>query len=202
MNTESTRRQAAQADLGIKTQKMQKAMDSAIQKEEKRIEAKLRKKTEIEESMSYKATKSVAVLMDKYFLDPILGFFPTVGDAFTSAFVMPAIYVSALKIKSLPLTLAVIYNVLKDMAIGMIPFLGNIIDFFYRAHRKNWTLIVGFVEDDKEIIKEVNRNATKTGILIVIFCGLIYGLIVLVKNLATWMLTLFQPVIDYIQNLF
>lgn len=41
-----------------------------------------------------------------------------------------------------------IYYTLVDVLIGMIPFTGNILVFFYRSYLKNWQLINGFVEDD------------------------------------------------------
>ncbi len=121
--------------------------------------------------------------MDKYCLDPILGFFsPGLGDTLTSVLVLPFIYVSMFHIRSLPLTLAIIFNILRDVALGLIPFwIGDFIDVFIQNSR----LIVGFVEDDKKIIEEVNRKALWTGILIVIFCLIIYWLVKLAVSITT-----------------
>ena len=114
--------------------------------------------------------------MDDYFLDPILGFFvPVIGDILPSLLVAPYIYVSLLKIRSIPLTLAIIYNMLLDWLIGMIPmYIGDVIDVFNKAYKKNWKLIVGFVEDDEETIQEVNKKAIFMGIMIFILSLLIY----------------------------
>lgn len=127
-------------------------------------------------------------------MDPILGFFiPGLGDALTSIFVLPFIYVSIFQIRSLPLTLAIIFNILRDVAFGLIPFwIGDFIDVFNRAYIQNSKLIVGFVEDDKKVIEEVNRKAFWTGILIVIFCLIIYWLVKLAVSIATWIGSFFS----------
>lgn len=137
---------------------------------------------QIEQSSSYRTVQSIAKWMDKFCLDPIIGFFmPGFGDALTSVFAVPFIYVAACKVRSLPLTLAVIFNILRDVALGLIPFyIGDIIDFCNRAYLQNCKLIVGFVEDDQEVINEVNRKAVWTGIMIILFCVIIYYLVKLV----------------------
>ena len=72
-----------------------------------RKEEKLR---ELQESDSYKLISFITTLADKYFLDPIIGLFPVVGDFITSVVGLPFIYVTLVKIGSIPLTLAVIFN--------------------------------------------------------------------------------------------
>ena len=75
---------------------------------------------------------------------------------------------------------------LLDILIGIIPFgVGNILDFFHRSYRKNLKLIVGFVEDDKNIIDEVNRKASFMAIAIFVICLVIYWLISFVISLAS-----------------
>ena len=190
---QSNRRRQAQQDLGLDNQKEQEQIERSIQKEEERQRKKEEKRLEIECSTSYQATQSLAKWMDKYFLDPIIGFFfPGVGDTLTSVFVLPFIYVAACKVRSIPLTLAVIYNVLFDVAIGMIPFfIGDVVDACNRSYVKNRRLIIGFVEDDKEVIRDVNKKAFRTGILIAVFCVLIYLLGVLVASVFSGIAGLF-----------
>lgn len=183
----SNRRQRAQQELGLDNAKEQQEMEKSIQREEERRQEKERKRMEIEESNSYQATQAIAKYMDKYFLDPIIGLFiPGIGDILSSVMVLPFIYVSLFKIRSLPLTLAVIANVLRDMAIGLIPFwIGDIADIFHRSYLQNSKLIVGFVEDDREIIQKVNKKASWMFILIVIFCVIIYALFKLAVTVTT-----------------
>lgn len=165
--------------------------------QEQRQMKKQQRRTEIERSLSYKTTKSLAKWMDKFYLDAIIGFFaPGIGDMLTSVFVFPFIYVAACKVRSLPLTLAVIFNVLRDVALGLIPFwIGDIVDVFNRSFVQNRRLIVGFVEDDKEVIQEVNRKAIWTGIMIILFCVAIYYLLKLAAHIGT-------VIADFFSNLF
>lgn len=176
---QNNRRQQAQKELGLDNTEEQLQIEDAIQKEEQRQMKKQLRRMEIEQSSSYRTIQGIAKWMDKFFLDPLIGFFiPGFGDALTSIFAVPFIYVAACKVRSLPLTLAVIFNILRDMALGLIPFcIGDIIDVFNRAYLQNCKLIVGFVEDDQEVISEVNRKAVWTGIMIIIFYVIIYYLV-------------------------
>lgn len=108
---------------------------------------------EIKSSKSYQLAERITRLMDKYYLDAVLGFLlEGFGDLFTQLLTLPYIYVSAVKIRSVPLTLAVIYNALCDIAMGLIPFyIGDVIDVFNKSFVRNFKLIVGFVEGDKRL---------------------------------------------------
>lgn len=183
----SARKRKIQDELGVNDTKEQHDIEVAKAKEESRRLKKAIRKAEIETSASYRMTKWIANLMDKYFLDALIGFMPVAGDSLTSLMSLPSIYVCLFKVKSIPLTLAVIFNILKDMLIGMIPFwIGNICDFFNRCYLQNMRLIVGFVEDDKAIIDEVNRKSVWMAVLIVIFCFFIYLMVLLVKKVIEW----------------
>lgn len=188
------RRQAVQKELGLNDSKERFEIERSIQKEERRKAAKERKRMQIEESASYRATQNIAKYMDKWHLDAFIGFIPGgIWDFLTQILIFPYIYVSAVQIRSVPLTLAIIYNALRDIAIGLIPFwIGNIFDFFNRSYLQNIRLIVGFVEDDKEIIDEVNRKAVRTAILIFVFCVIIVLLLVLIMKIANWITGLFS----------
>ena len=191
---QSNRRRQAQRELGLTDEHEQAQLERALHQEEERQRKKELRRMEIEESSAYQATQTIAKWMDKYFLDPILGFIlpAGMGDTLTSIFVIPYIYVAVCKVRSLPLTLAVIFNVLRDVALGLIPFcIGDIIDTFNRSYVQNARLIVGFVEDDKSIIEEVNRKAFWTGVLILIFCAIIYLLVRLAIQVGSWIGSLF-----------
>lgn len=191
---QSNRRRQAQRELGLTDEHEQAQLERALHQEEERQRKKELRRMEIEESSAYQATQTIAKWMDKYFLDPILGFIlpAGMGDTLTSIFVIPYIYVAVCKVRSFPLTLAVIFNILRDVALGLIPFcIGDIIDTFNRSYVQNARLIVGFVEDDKSIIEEVNRKAFWTGVLILIFCAIIYLLVRLAIQVGSWIGSLF-----------
>ena len=77
-------------------------------------------------------------------------------------------------IKSIPLTLAVLNNALRDVLLGMIPFfVGDVIDIFHRANTKNMAMIQGFVDGDETIIKQVNQRAWQSAIVLIFLLLLI-----------------------------
>lgn len=190
---QSGRRRTAQQELGLTTEKEKKAIQQSMEKEEARRERKEARKAEIKNSSSYKSVECIARYMDRYFLDPILGFFvPGLGDILTSLLTVPFIYVSLFKIRSIPLTLAVIFNMLKDMLYGMIPFfIGDVVDIFNRSYVQNLRLITGFVEDDKEVISQVNKKAVWMALLIALFGYLIYLLYSFLADVVSWVMGLF-----------
>ena len=191
-----TRRKEVESKLGFAGTIEQKSLTDSIERENKRLEAKQRKREEMLNSSSYRLIDGIATAMDRYFLDALIGLIPGVGDLLTSIFVLPFINVSLFKIKSIPLTLAILFNMMKDALLGMIPFwIGNIFDIFNRSFIKNMRLIKGFIDDDKEIISEVNRNAFWMAILIVLFGFLIYWLFSLAVKAGSWLLS-------FVDNLF
>ena len=159
----------------------------AIQREEKRRKKREEWKRSIEQSNSYQTIKSVKTLMDDYYLDPLLGLIPVVGD------ILPQIF--NFKIKSYALTVTILRNILIDILVGIIPYLGIILDVFHKSYQKNFNLIVGFVNDDKNIIREVNQKAFSTTIWIAIIGVAIYYLTVflwsIVMGVYHWVINLF-----------
>ena len=112
--------------------------------------------------------------MDRYYLDAIIGIIPGWGDMITLFCVVPFIYFSTRIIKSIPLTLAIINNALRDVLLGMIPFfIGDVIDVFHRANTKNMAIIQGFVDGNETVIKEVNRKAIQSAVVLIILLILI-----------------------------
>lgn len=183
----NNRRNDAMTELGFANEKEENVVNEAVNKEELRRKRKEEKLRELQESDSYQLISFITTLSDKYFLDPIIGLFPVVGDFITSVVGLPFIYVTLVKVRSIPLTLAVIYNYLIDMLLGCIPFwIGDIIDFFNRAHIKNMQLITHYVQDDKGTVSEVNSKALRTAFLIVILSIVIYYTIKLVSGALAW----------------
>jgi len=140
----------------------------------------------VQGSSSYQMLKSIYTLMDDYYLDPLIGLVPVVGDVFTMLTSLPFIFVALFEIGSVPLTLAVIANTLKDSVVGMLPFyIGNILDFFVKSNKENYRLIVGYVEGDEQVREEVRRTAIRSSILIVLLLLVVYALIALIGSLIS-----------------
>ena len=141
----------------------------------------------IRNSVSYKLVHAIALWMDRRLLDPLIGLvLPGFGDALTSVFAVPYLYLSIVKLKSIPLTLAIVCNILLDVLIGIIPYIGVVGDVFKRAFTRNAALIKGYVEGDKAIMQEIDRKAGGMAFLIVMLCGLIYAMVLAAVKIVEW----------------
>lgn len=162
------------------------------QRREKRIQG-------LKESRSFWLISTITKWADKYFLDALLGFIPSVGDLVSSAFGLPFIYVSLVKLKAIPLTLAIIYNYLVDILLGSIPFfIGDAIDFFSKAHVKNLNLITRYVEGDKKTIRQVRSKALVTAILIIVLSVIIYFVFRLLIGVTEWTWSLIVAMFNWL----
>ena len=193
---ESRRRAQTKDELNLVGNKEAREIEVAKNKELKRQAKKIRKKQELEGSFSYRTVCWISKVFDDCYLDAAIGLFQGVGDLVNTVLALPFVYVGLVKIRSIPLTLACVANILVDSLVGMIPFwIGNICDFFIKSFQKNMRLIIGYVEDDKEIIAEVNKKAIWMAILIIVICLLIYWAVVLLRTVIT-------SVYDWIGSLF
>ena len=86
-------------------------------------------------------------------------------------------------------------NVFIDIFVGLIPYVGIVLDIFYKSYRENTILIEGFVNDDPNIVKKVKRRAVSTTIWLVVLGVAIYYLIVFLWSVVTH---LYQWIISYI----
>lgn len=142
----------------------------------------------LQASKVYRATQLIAKWMDTFFIDPIVGFFaPGWGDILASVLSIPYLYISVFKIRSLALTLAIVYNFLLDAVVGLVPFLGDFVDLLSKAYQRNYRLIIGFVEGDAHVVQKVNRQAKLSALLIVLLAGVLYLAYTLIKELITWL---------------
>ncbi len=85
-------------------------------------------------------------------LDSLLGLLPVAGDAITGAAGLYALGTAA-RLK-LPITahIQIIWNLVVDVVIGSIPLAGDVFDFFFRSHRKNFRVV------EKHLIKRAKRH--------------------------------------------
>ncbi|MBQ9470098.1 MAG: DUF4112 domain-containing protein [Bacteroidales bacterium] len=143
----------------------------------------------------YRAMLFLTRYMDRYYLDAIIGLVPGWGDAIALLSTVPFVYFSLRIVKSVPLTLAVLNNSLRDVLLGMIPFfVGDIIDIFHRANRQNMAMIQGFVDGDAAIIKQVNQRATQAAVVLVLMLLLIALMIWLIVSVGSYIYSLFASV--------
>lgn len=152
-------------------------------------EKKALRRQRVMNSRSYKILSEMTKWMDRYYIDPILGLVPGGwGDTLSAILLLPFVWFSLFVVRSVPLTLAVVYNTLKDIAMGLIPFfVGDLLDVFNHSYMRNMTLIQGFIDDDKAVVREVNRKTWFFALAIVLCIAvivlLIWLTIFLVKSL-------------------
>ena len=145
------------------------------------------RKEVLRNSKLYHHIKKVTQLADGYHLDFVIGLIPGgFGDILGGLFSLSHVYFGLFKLRSIPLTLALLNNMLRDVFLGMLPFyVGDAIDFFYKSNKKNMALIDGFLNDDKDIIHQVNKKAIQAAIVFFLLIAgimLLLGLLVLLAN--------------------
>ena len=160
-----------------------------MNKEEKRLQRRKR----LMDNKAYQTMQGLSRYMDRYYLDALIGIIPGWGDAVALICVVPFVYFSSRVIKSIPLTLAVINNALRDILLGMIPFfVGDIIDIFHRSNIQNMQMIQGFVDGDETVIRQVNQRALQSAIVLVVLLLLIGLMIWLLVSFGSYLLSLLK----------
>ena len=158
-------------------------------------EIRLQRRARLMDNQVYQSMQSLTRYMDRFYLDAVIGLIPGWGDAVALLCVVPFVYFSMCIIKSIPLTLAVLNNALRDVLLGMIPFfIGDVIDIFHRANMKNMAMIQGFIDGDVAIIKQVNRRALQSAIVLVVLLLLIALMIWALISFGSYLYSLIASV--------
>ena len=147
---------------------------------------------QVKDSKVYRLMEGLERYTDRYYLDAIIGFIPGWGDAFSLLCAAPFVYFSARVVKSVPLTLAIINNALRDILLGLIPFfVGDIIDVFHRSNVRNMAMVRGFVDGDEAVIRRVNQRAWQAVLALVALLALIGLMIWLLISFGQYLFSLF-----------
>ena len=75
---------------------------------------RLQRRQRLINNKAYQTMEGLTRYMDRYYLDALIGVIPGWGDAIALLSVVPFVYFSSRVIKSVPLTLAVLNNALRD----------------------------------------------------------------------------------------
>ena len=158
-------------------------------------EIRLQRRARLMDNQVYQSMQSFTRYMDRFYLDAVIWLIPGWGDAVSLLCVVPFVYFSMCIIKSIPLTLAVLNNALRDVLLGMIPFfIGDVIDIFHRANMKNMAMIQGFIDGDDAIIKQVNRRALQSAIVLLVLLLLIALMIWALISFGSYLYSLIASV--------
>ena len=140
----------------------------------------------------YRACKRIADVMDSWYIDPIVGFvLPGIGDVILQLLNIPYIYITIAKLRSFELTLALVYNILIDILVGLFPVLGDICDVINKSYNKNINLITGYIEGDANTLRIVNRDSRIMVIIIIILILTIYAVCYILNMHADFVASLF-----------
>jgi hypothetical protein len=122
---------------------------------------------------------TLAKLLDRYYLDPLLGLLiPGGGDVIGALLGMYTVMIAARR-KVSPVVIArMLMNLAGDMVIGIIPLIGDIFDFGFKANIRNVKLL-------GERVEHGGRATTRDWLILIgavlAFCGVIalviYGVI-------------------------
>lgn len=153
------------------------------QKVQENNSRKQERRQQLKSEPTYQLMHGIVKVFDKYYLDPIMGFFlPGVGDVIASAFALPFLYFAMFRVRSVSLTMAILFNIILDLLVGAIPALGDVCDFFFKANKRNLRLIVGYIEDDPKVRNEVSGRAGCLVFLVVGVALLVWSIYTLVVN--------------------
>ena len=148
------------------------------------------------DNKAYQTMEGLTRYMDRYYLDALIGVIPGWGDVIALLCVVPFVYFSSRVIKSVPLTLAVLNNALRDVLLGMIPFfVGDIFDIFHRANTQNMQMIQGFVDGDEAVIKQVNQRALQSAIVLFVLLILIVLMVWLLISFGSYLYSLLTSIV-------
>lgn len=98
----------------------------------------------------YKYLKNIAQLLDNKFegpfgwrfgLDPIIGLIPVIGDLITVLASMYILFNAYLLGCSFPVFLRMLFNIALEYVVKIVPFIGVIFDFVWKANIKNIELL-------------------------------------------------------------
>ena len=86
--------------------------------------------------------RTVARVMDRFYLDPLLGLFiPGGGDVIGSVIGIYTVIIAARRKVSPVIIARMLMNLAGDAIIGFIPFLGDLFDLGFKANQKNLALL-------------------------------------------------------------
>lgn len=97
----------------------------------------------------FKTAQNLAKLLDNEFkvfgfrvgLDPIIGLIPWIGDFLSFGLSLYILWISyQLRLPSGKLAI-MIRNIVFDLVLGLIPVVGDIGDFFFRANKRNMDIL-------------------------------------------------------------
>ena len=127
--------------------------------------------------------RTLARVMDDYYLDPILGFLlPGVGDLIGSLLGMYIVALAARRKMSPVVVARMLMNLAFDAAIGIVPLIGDLADAKFKANDRNLALLTDrHAVGGRATARDWAILAGAIGAVVVVIGGVIYGLVRLIR---------------------
>jgi hypothetical protein len=127
----------------------------------------------------------------RFGLDALIGLIPVVGDFVTSALSLYIIAQAAAMGVGPSTLIRMAVNVLVENLFDMLPFIGNIFDFYWKANNKNIALLEShFSNPARETIKSRMIVALIFFTLLLILIGSGYLTFVVIEAFVQWVLSI------------
>ena len=124
-------------------------------------------------------------VLDHYLVDPVLGLvLPGVGDLIGS---MLGLYLVVLAVKrqTSPVILArMLLNLALDAGLGLVPIVGDLADFAFKANEKNLALLSQRPAAGKATVRDWLVVSAAALAFIAVIALVIYGIVALVRAIA------------------
>lgn len=89
----------------------------------------------------------------KFGIDPVLGFFPWLGDVIPAILAFYIVFVAIVHKLPLGKILRMVVNIILDLLVGLVPVLGDFFDFFINPNTKNMAILEKHLKTSEEIIE-------------------------------------------------
>ncbi|TZF82252.1 DUF4112 domain-containing protein [Pedobacter sp. BS3] len=122
----------------------------------------------------------------RFGLDPLLNLIPVIGDLSGFAVSAALVITMAKYGVSRKVLILMVINVLADALIGVIPFIGQVFDFVYKANDRNIRLLKAHYEEGK-------HQGSGNGILLlllILFLVFVFALAFIAWWLVRWLFSL------------
>ena len=107
-----------------------------------------------------RAAEKIARWMDDRYLDPILGIVvPFAGDVIGAGLGIYPVLLAWRAGAPKPLLARMLLNLSVDLISGAVPFVGDLYDFFFKAHRRNLRLLQSRLRDGQ--IERSRRSSAR-----------------------------------------
>jgi hypothetical protein len=129
--------------------------------------------------------RTLARVLDHYLVDPLLGLvLPGAGDLIGSVLGLYLVGIAVRRRMSPVIVARMLLNLALDAVFGVIPVIGDIADFAYKANQRNLALLV----DRRATRRPTARDWLAVGGAVAVFAAVIglvvYGLVALVRAIA------------------